>query len=99
MGEILLNSGEISYKTGDFINIGELYDVVSKMGSTFGEIKCSEKIGVVTFTFSGTKIIISKFGRVTIQRAKNKEQLQEISNYIVNLLMEWKVIIGDVKFS
>ena len=96
MGEILLSSRKISGKTNEFLKMGELCRLIMKNRNNFQNIKCSEELGVVTFTYSGKKVIITKIGRITVQRAENKENLLKIIELLMNLLIQNDIISGNV---
>ncbi len=95
MGEVLLNPAKNLYKTKDFIKIRELCFVVRNTEKDFKNIKCSEEVGVVTFTFLAKKVIITKVGRITIQRAKSKNDLMELFQTIIDLLNSHNLILKD----
>ena len=88
MGEILLNSGRISYNDSNFIKFKELCKVFNGLSNIIQEFKCSEELGVANFTISCKKVIITQFGRITVRKAKNKEDILKTIDLIVNLMIK-----------
>lgn len=92
MGEIFLNSRKISSKTEKILNMNKLCQIFKKINHIFHNIKPSEKLGLVTFTFSNKEVIITEFGRLTIRKAQNKDDLLSAFAYLIDLLIKHNLL-------
>ena len=87
-GEILLNSEKIIPNKRVIIKFKELCNVFKGYKRIFSNLKYSDKLGIATCIFSKKVIIITKFGRIVIQKAKNEQDLLDTFAKITELLIK-----------
>ena len=91
-----MNSGQISHQGNGVINFRELCRILRLPGFEFRDVKCSVNLGIVDFTLFNKKVIITRIGRITIQRAENRDDLFKTFEQIIDLLVKNKLLANDL---
>lgn len=88
MGEILLTKGDDLNQDEYLIKINTLCQLLRTKPNDYSDIRCIEEFGFIIFKQGEKKIIISKFGRITVQRAHDKKDLLDTIEQLIQFLAE-----------